>query len=328
MQSFCSQCNETVEVRIREVTKREKLRGRDIEYKGKEAVCIRCGELVAQPNLSEENELLAKEAFREKEKLILIKEIEEILDKYKIGKRPLSLLLGWGEGTLTRYIAGDLPTRQYSATLKRILDDPAYYEEVLEENRKAITYQAYNRSKKALELLGYVTRQMTVESLCSDSLAVAAGRFLGFEADMPLEKLQIMLYYLQGFHMAFWRREIFPEDCVGDGIMPEYKAITALYPTGKLKQGGLDAGCLLSEPETILIDTLMRWLGCFGVAALKRIMVAESPHFVCQKGEANEEIVVFSKDNLASHFSRIMDKYHMTSIMDIADYSHDIVHKI
>ena len=328
MQSFCSQCNETVEVRIREVTKKEKVRGRNIEYKGKEAVCIRCGELVDQSPLSEENELLAKEAFREQEKLILIKEIEEILEKYKIGKRPLSLLLGWGEGTLTRYIAGDLPTRQYSATLKRILDDPAYYEEVLEENRKAITYQAYNRSKKALELLGYATQQMTVESLCSESLAEAAGRFLGFEADMPLEKLQIMLYYLQGFHLAFWRREIFPEECIADSIMPEYKAIATLYPTGKLKIDGSKVNCLLTEPEAILIDTLMKWLGCFGVAALKRIMVGESPHFMCQNGEANEETAVFSKENLACHFSRIMDKYRMTSILDIADYSHDMIRKI
>ena len=53
-------------------------------------------------------------AFREKEGLISVSEMELILDKYDIGKRPLSLLLGWGEGTLTRYLDGDIPTKQYS----------------------------------------------------------------------------------------------------------------------------------------------------------------------------------------------------------------------
>jgi hypothetical protein len=43
-------------------------------------------------------------AFREQTKLITVPIIENILDKYDIGKRPLSLLMGWGEGTLTRYL--------------------------------------------------------------------------------------------------------------------------------------------------------------------------------------------------------------------------------
>ena len=36
-------------------------------------------------------------------KIISKKEIEQILEKYNIGKKPLSLLLGWGEVTVIRY---------------------------------------------------------------------------------------------------------------------------------------------------------------------------------------------------------------------------------
>ena len=32
------------------------------------------------------------------------------------------------KGTLTRYLDGDIPTKQYSDTLKTILNDPKVYE--------------------------------------------------------------------------------------------------------------------------------------------------------------------------------------------------------
>lgn len=167
MDGFCSTCNETVRTQLMESQLVGKIRGKDIVYKGKVAVCPVCGDSIDAQGLEDVNLELMKEAFRDKEGLISIEEIETILNRYKIGKRPLSLLLGWGEGTLTRYINGDLPTRQYSATLRRIKEDPGYYREILEENRGAITYQAYVKSKKALELLGYSDRQMTMESICS-----------------------------------------------------------------------------------------------------------------------------------------------------------------
>ncbi len=328
MESFCAKCNEITELLIKEITKSEKIRGRDIHFTGKEAICSRCGQYVDSQLIDEENQSAAKEAFREKEKLISVHEIEEILKKYKIGKRPLSLLLGWGEGTLTRYIAGDLPTRQYSATLKRIMDDPAYYEEVLEDNRRAITYQAYSRTKKALEVLGYATQQMTVESLCSERLALAAASILRGAPEICLDKLQIMLYYLQGFHMAFWQREMFPEDCFAVGVVPEYRAIAALFPTGKLKDAFHSADLpLLSEAENLLVETLLNRLGCLTVATLKRMITAECFCFLQQEHEYDDELI-FSKELIAKHFCNIKEKYRMTSILDITDYVCDVFGKV
>ena len=37
--------------------------------------------------------------------------IESIMSKYNIGKRPLSLLLDWGELTITRYLKGMPPKK-------------------------------------------------------------------------------------------------------------------------------------------------------------------------------------------------------------------------
>ena len=72
--------------------------------------------------------------------------MELILKKYDIGKRPLSLLLGWGESTLTRYLDGDIPTKQYSNTLKKILNNPDDMKDLLEKNKDNIKDVAYRKS--------------------------------------------------------------------------------------------------------------------------------------------------------------------------------------
>jgi DNA-directed RNA polymerase subunit H (RpoH/RPB5) len=53
--------------------------------------------------------------------IISTDEIELILARYNIGKKPLAKLLGWGETTIIRYLEGDIPTLEYSNKLKSIL---------------------------------------------------------------------------------------------------------------------------------------------------------------------------------------------------------------
>ena len=48
------------------------------------------------------------------EAIISSEEIKLILDRYRIGKKPLAKLLGWGETTIIRYMEGDVPTNEYS----------------------------------------------------------------------------------------------------------------------------------------------------------------------------------------------------------------------
>ena len=116
----------------------------------KEAYCMNGNEIFVS-DIRDHNLAALDEAYIEKEGLISVPEIQLILDRYNIGKRPLSLLLGWGEGTLTRYLDGDIPTRQYSDTLKRLLDDSEYMKEVLEQNKDRITDVAYRRVNDALQ---------------------------------------------------------------------------------------------------------------------------------------------------------------------------------
>lgn len=86
------------------------------------------------------------EAYRKEPDTIYIEEIQQILEKYSIGKRPLSLLLGWGETTLTRFLDGDVPSKAYWF-IKKINIDKDFLE-VLTRNKEKISDIAYRKSLK------------------------------------------------------------------------------------------------------------------------------------------------------------------------------------
>lgn len=139
MLGFCENCHDMVEYTVKEIKKQKNVKGKDIEYIGKAAYCNECGSEIFVSEIRDNNLNMLDKAYREEEGLISIDEIKMILEKYDIGKRPLSLLLGWGEGTVTRYLDGDTPTKQYSDTLKKILKDSGYLMELLEKNKDEIT---------------------------------------------------------------------------------------------------------------------------------------------------------------------------------------------
>ena len=61
---------------------------------------------------------------------------------YKIGKAPLSLALGFGEVTITRYLSGQIPSKEYSDIMKMALSSPTFMKEKLQENKGKIAYFA------------------------------------------------------------------------------------------------------------------------------------------------------------------------------------------
>jgi len=73
--------------------------------------------------------------YRHRNNLISPEMVLDILEMYCIGKRPLSLLLGWGEQTVSRYIDGHIPSKQYSDELIKIYNEPEYFYSLLEQNK-------------------------------------------------------------------------------------------------------------------------------------------------------------------------------------------------
>ena len=148
--TICTHCGKHVDYALAERKAEAVIKNEKVVYNEKYAVCAECGREVYAEGLEDINVLAAIEAYEKKHNLITVSEIEKILKKYDIGKKPLSLLLGWGEVTLTRFLEGKIPTLQYSERLK-CLKNADCFSNILEENSDRITPTAYKKAKAALE---------------------------------------------------------------------------------------------------------------------------------------------------------------------------------
>ena len=132
---FCEKCNELVEYTVKEIDDNVTIKGKEEAFKRLIGYCKKCGEEISSNEINDENLNRIDIAYRTKENIITTKEINEILNKYNIGKKPLSKLLGWGEVTLTRYLNGDVPSKVYSEQLYKVLNDKEYMNSLIEENK-------------------------------------------------------------------------------------------------------------------------------------------------------------------------------------------------
>lgn len=101
------------------------------EYLGREAYCKECGNIVYNPGVMEYNTAALYDKCREVNGLISLQKIREIPQKYNIDNMSLSLLLGWGEHTFSKFYEGNLPSKQQSDILKKLYDNPDYFAELL-----------------------------------------------------------------------------------------------------------------------------------------------------------------------------------------------------
>jgi len=111
------------------------LRGKACRYVGKEARCVNCGAQLFVPDFLDYNLRTLYDAYRKENNIVSLEQIREIPEKYAVGERPLSLLLGWGERDFSRYADGDIPTKQRSDILIRLYNDPAFFARLLKTDK-------------------------------------------------------------------------------------------------------------------------------------------------------------------------------------------------
>lgn len=332
MLPFCEHCYDVVEFEERSVVKEKVIKGNQISYYGKEAYCKECGSLLFVPEIHDFNLKQMNEAYRKSEDLISVEEIERIIHTYNIGKRPLSKALGWGEGTLTRYLEGDIPSKQYSQTLKSILSNPSYLKEQLEENKSKISRSAYNSCKEAIDIK-LELKENTSELTFSKKIDEVAQYLLVKCVEITPLALQKLLYYSQAFSMAINNKELFDEDCEAWVHGPVYKDIYEKYrgfgynpieeefDNQKFEH--------LSEEEKDLLDSISNNFGCYSGKVLEKMTHNELPWKNQRRGLGNEESSnrVVTKEEINEYFKEIKVKYDMLNTIDIKDYSKDMFEK-
>lgn len=146
---FCVECRDMKPYSLRKKSITKTIRDRVYDFIITTAVCEECGSEMSIPGLLDTNAHEIDEQYRTAEGLVTIEDIENLLKVYNIGKAPISLALGFGEVTITRYLAGQVPSKEYSDVIRHALSSPKYMKEMLEKNKEKIADTAYSKGMSA-----------------------------------------------------------------------------------------------------------------------------------------------------------------------------------
>ena len=326
--TFCEECRNDVEFTTASVPMTGTIKGKEYHYTGTEARCADCGNLVFVPEISDDNLRSLYNVFREENGIVSLDVICAIPEKYDIGKRPLSLLLGWGELTFSRYCDGDIPTRQYSDILQRIYNEPQFYSELLEANKANLKSQrTYEKTRRAVDAL------LSVDAPSNSKINTVIQYLLYQCEDITPLALQKALYYIQGFHFAFYRTFLFPEDCQAWTHGPVYRDIYFRYRDYRFdpieKTTTFDTS-VFSASEKAICDSVINNICCYSGKILERFTHNEAP-WLTTRGDLPDSAPsdrIIEKSVIGAYFDAVKAKYNMVNPRDIKDYAQDMFHQI
>lgn len=318
---FCEECRNDVAFTVNEKEMEGTIKGEKYSYIGKEAHCVECGSEIYVAEVNDFNLKALYDAYRKKNNIVSHEVILAIPEKYAIGKRPLSLLLGWGEQTFSRYYDGDMPTKQYSEILQKIYDDPTYYAEILEKNKCNLKTEAsYEKSKRAVNRLPGKTESTKTKT------DLAIEYLLSKCEDITPLALQKALYYIQGFYYAFYKEFLFTEECEAWVHGPVYRDIYFRYRDYRFDPiEGNDEfdDTVFSSSEKAILDSVIKNVCCYSGKVLEKFTHSETP-WLSTRGELPEAVAsdrTIPKKQIGDYFSAVKEKYNMINPNDINDYT-------
>ncbi len=325
---FCPECRKDVKFSVKEKVDSAQLKGDVYEFISKTAYCDECGAEVYVPEIEDENLKALYDAYRQKHGIVSLEDIQAIPEKYNIGKRPISLLLGWGEQTFSRYYDGDMPAKQYSEKLKQILTNPAYYLSLLESGKENLkSDKAYEKSKAATESILNISVSM------QSNLGLVVDYMLSQCQDITHLSLQKALYYVQGFYFAFFGNFLFKEDCEAWVHGPVYRDIYKCYsgycydPINTVEEPDIS---YMPVEEKVLLDSVVKHLCCYSGKTLESFTHVEKP-WISTRGSLPAEALtdrVIPKQIIGEYFSLVKEKYRMLTPANIKDYAQDMFSKL
>ncbi|MBD5541391.1 MAG: DUF4065 domain-containing protein [Lachnospiraceae bacterium] len=326
---FCIECRKETEYLLQKRDIVRTIRDKEYNLDITVAVCAECGKEMSIPGLIDKNVQEIDEQYRSIEGLVTIADIEKLMKNYKIGKAPLSLALGFGEVTISRYLEGQVPSKEYSDVIRAALASPTYMKQRITENSEKLTDAAYKKAVAAADSL---------ESLFSVSekmLRVIAYVFEELEEVTPL-MLQKLLYFSQGIYSALYGRPIFMEDCRAWAHGPVYPEVYDLFRDFKynpiddarfaLLEGKDEA---LTEDEKRVIDLVVNTFGMYGGKVLERITHNEEPWKEARNGYGDSipSSELLSKERIMKYYVAVNQKYGIETRNGLMDYIHDMLGK-
>ena len=321
-EDFCVYCREVKPYSVVKKNIKERIRDKDYSFVITTYVCDCCHHEMGVPGVFDLNSREIDEQYRKAESIVSIEDIKDLMKIYNIGKTPLSLALGFGEITITRYIEGQVPSKEYSDVIRRALSSPAFMKEMLVKNREKIADSAYIKAMKAAETLEKAF-------LISDKMqGVIAYTFHVVSEVTPLA-LQKLLYYIQGVYSAVSGKFMFSETCEAWRHGPVYHNVYNLFrdfkynPIDDARFAVLrDKKELLSDSERHTADLVLGTFGRYGGKALELITHKEAPWLKAREGYGPDDSsnVEISNDAIKEYFSSVNQKYPLNSEKGLNDY--------
>lgn len=318
--AFCEECRSFTAYKVEERETTRKLKDTNVKFIEKIAICPVCGCEVYVDELNDANlgELYSR--YRQQNNIISLEKVKQIPEMYNIGKRPLSLILGWGEQTFTRYLDGYLPSQQYSKILEKIYEDPYAFLTILEANKEQISKVAYDKSRKATECLMYRD---------SISIDAVANYILCQCNDITPLALQKALYYAQGFYFAFFNGFLLKENCEAWAHGPVYRCIYNLY--SNYKYDAIDNIVpvdmnLFTPNQKLILDSVIKYFCCYSGKVLEDFTHKEMPWSKTRGNLPNSAASkkVIEKTLICEYFKDVKKKYNMLTPNDISAYAVDM----
>ncbi|MDY3145754.1 MAG: DUF4065 domain-containing protein [Succinivibrionaceae bacterium] len=314
-EDFCVCCREVKPYSVVKKNVKERIRDKDYSFVITAYVCDCCHHEMGVPGVFDLNSREIDEQYRKAESIVSIEDIRDLMEIFNIGKTPLSLALGFGEITITRYLEGQVPSKEYSDVIRRALCSPSFMKEMLLKNREKIADSAFTKAMKAAENL---EKAFTISDRMQGAIAYI---FHTIDEAAPMA-LQTLLYYIEGVYSALSGKLMFSETCEAWRHGPVYRNVYNLFrdfrynPADDARFAVLRGKKeLLSDEERHAADLVLGTFGRYGGKALELIARKEDPWVRARQGYGPDESsgAEISNDSIREYFASVNRKYNLSS---------------
>lgn len=318
--AYCPHCDDGVEFDMLELAAQTGLDGVTYSYPAKQAVCKTCGSYASCEPYQKEMGEAFNDAMRTAQDVVSLEKVRDMPRRYHIGKRPLSLLLGWGEITYSRFVEGVVPTPKYSQTIGRLYDNPLEYLNLLKANQHRITGTAYRKSLKAVNAV--------LEEDYPDAVRLyeLAERFFALaDDDLTNKAMQKLVYYAQGFSAVLLGHPIVTQEPKAWAAGPVYGQLWHELkedPSFCSRCSGDDSP--FSREEEQLIEAMSFAFRLYSGTMLSEMTHREDPWLKAREragavdGEACKEPILM--EDIEAYFSGVVEKLDIRIPADIKRY--------
>lgn len=240
-------------------------------------------------------------------------ELFELLERYRIGKKPLSMLLGWGQTTVLLYCKENvLPDCEYTRHLYSLYINPKLYISELNEGKDRISNVAYKKSMEAAGNFLQSSRIFEIGEYIVERLRLREN------GEVSLLRLETVLFFSQAISLALFAEPLFEED---------YQPGRSGLPYRGIEERFRQFDCCLiggnrNEPSfrSEIVDTCCDAFSWYGVAALSEFMAAERYRLCGPPGARRRRVV--SKELMKRCYHEVFEQAKVHKLKDVDGYIH------